>query len=77
MSKRNKIVFASDFHLGIDTSITSKERELRIVNWLMSLKEEMSELFLVGDIFDYWYEYKTSIPKGFSDFLAALKILRN
>ena len=76
-NSRNKIVFASDFHLGIDTDHTSKERELRIVDWLMSLRYEMKELFLVGDIFDYWFEYKTSIPKGFSDFLSALKILRN
>lgn len=75
--KRNKIVFASDFHLGVDARLTSKERELQIVNWLMSMRNEMKELFLVGDIFDYWYEYKTSIPKGFSDFLTALKILRN
>lgn len=74
---RNKIVFASDFHLGIDSKNTSKQRELLIVEWLMSMKDEMKELFLVGDVFDYWFEYKTSIPKGFSDFLSAIKVLRN
>jgi len=74
---RNKIIFASDFHLGIDSKNSSKERELLIVEWLMSIKDEVKHLFLVGDIFDYWFEYKTSIPSGFSDFLSAIKILRN
>lgn len=74
---RKKVVFASDFHLGVDARLSSKERELQVVSWLMEIRDEIQELFLVGDIFDYWYEYKTSIPKGFSDFLTALKILRN
>ncbi|MDA9773546.1 UDP-2,3-diacylglucosamine diphosphatase [Saprospiraceae bacterium] len=74
---RNKIVFASDFHLGIDSKNTSKDRELLIVEWLLSLRSEMKELYLVGDIFDYWFEYKSSIPKGYSDFMNALRLLRN
>lgn len=76
-NNRTHILFASDFHLGIDTTHTSKERELRIVRWLESYEHVLAELYLVGDIFDYWYEYKTSIPKGFSDLLAMLKRLRN
>lgn len=76
-NNRTHILFASDFHLGIDTDHTSKERELRIVKWLDSYKDVLAELYLVGDIFDYWYEYKTSIPKGFSDLLCMLKNLRN
>jgi len=76
-NNRTHILFASDFHLGIDTTHTSKEREIRIVRWLESYEHVLAELYLVGDIFDYWYEYKTSIPKGFSDLLAMLKRLRN
>lgn len=43
----------------------------------MSIKDELGTLFLVGDIFDYWFEYKSSVPSGYSDFFTALKILRN
>ena len=74
---KKKIIFASDFHLGIDVNRTSKERELLIVEWLLSLQDEMHTLYLVGDIFDYWFEYKRTIPRGFSDFLSCLKQLRN
>jgi len=75
--KDGNIVFASDFHLGIDVNRTSKERELLICDWLDSIKDTTKELYLLGDIFDYWYEYKSTIPRGFSDFLSKLKELRN
>lgn len=75
--KEGNIVFVSDFHLGIDVNRTSKERELLICDWLDSIKDTTKELYLLGDIFDYWYEYKSTIPKGFSDFLAKLKEFRN
>jgi UDP-2,3-diacylglucosamine hydrolase len=74
--KKGNIVFASDFHLGIDCNRTSKERELIICDWMDSIKETTKELYLLGDIFDYWYEYKRTIPRGFSDFLAKLKELQ-
>lgn len=75
MSK--KIFFASDFHLGADGICSSLEREKRIVSWLSEVQDEMEALYLVGDIFDYWFEYKTTIPKGFSRFLGKLAELRD
>lgn len=60
-----KIYFASDFHLGAPNEQESSEREKRIVRWLDEIKQDATEIFLVGDIFDFWFEYKRAIPKGF------------
>jgi UDP-2,3-diacylglucosamine hydrolase len=57
-----KIYFASDFHLGVPSFEKSRKRENEIVDWL----EHAYEIFLVGDIFDFWFEYKHAIPRGFS-----------
>jgi UDP-2,3-diacylglucosamine hydrolase len=59
-----KIYFASDFHLGVPDHASSLAREKRVVSWLDSIKGDCAELFLVGDLFDFWYEYKYTIPKG-------------
>jgi UDP-2,3-diacylglucosamine hydrolase len=59
-----KIYFASDFHLGVPSFEQSLEREKRICRWLDSIKADASEIYLVGDIFDFWYEYRYTIPKG-------------
>lgn len=68
-----KIYFASDFHLGTDGEAESSAcREKKIVEWLESIRDDSSHLFLVGDIFDYWFEYKEVIPKGFTRFLGKL-----
>lgn len=72
MYKRNKIYFASDFHLGSYPVRKSKERELNIIKWLDHIKHDASELYLVGDIFDFWFEYKTVVPKGYIRFLGKL-----
>ena len=72
MAVRNKIYFASDFHLGTGTFAKSREREDRIVRWLESIKADAAELFLVGDVFDFWFEYKTVVPKGYIRFLGKL-----
>jgi UDP-2,3-diacylglucosamine hydrolase len=72
-----KIFFASDFHLGADGTLSSVEREKKIVEWLTSVQEDMDALYLVGDIFDYWFEYKTTVPKGFIRFLGKLAELRD
>lgn len=61
---RDKIYFASDFHLGLDHIHTSKDRERMIVQWLDVIKSDCAVLYLVGDVFDYWFEYKEAIPKG-------------
>lgn len=63
--------FASDVHLGLDYSgASARDREQKFVRWLKmvegSLLNEGGALFLVGDIFDYWYEYKTVVPRGFT-----------
>lgn len=62
---RNKIYFASDFHLGVPDHQSSREREDRVVRWLDSIKADAAEIYLLGDIFDFWFEYSTVIPKGF------------
>lgn len=60
-----KIYFASDFHLGIPDYERSLEREKKLVNWLDQIQDDAGEVFLMGDIFDFWFEYKTVVPKGF------------
>jgi UDP-2,3-diacylglucosamine hydrolase len=57
--------FASDFHLGAPSYVTSLEREKRIVSWLSEIEKDAAAIYLVGDIFDFWFEYKHAIPKGF------------
>lgn len=59
-----KIYFASDFHLGVPTVESSHAREKKICAWLDSIKHDAAEIFLVGDIFDFWYEYTYTVPKG-------------
>ncbi|MGX5688201.1 UDP-2,3-diacylglucosamine diphosphatase [Arcticibacter tournemirensis] len=70
--ERNKIYFASDFHLGVPDYSKSRQREALIVHWLDSIKEDAAELYLVGDIFDFWFEYKRAVPRGFIRFLGKL-----
>ena len=65
MSVRKAIYFASDFHLGSIALPDSSVREKKIVRWLNTIMEDVEELYLLGDIFDYWFEYKEAIPKGF------------
>jgi UDP-2,3-diacylglucosamine hydrolase len=60
-----KIFFASDFHLGVPDAASSLEREKKIVRWLDKVRPEAQAIFLLGDIFDFWFEYKHAIPKGF------------
>jgi len=60
-----KIYFASDFHLGIPNFKDSLRREKLIVKWLDGIKADCTELYLMGDLFDFWFEYKTVAPKGF------------
>jgi UDP-2,3-diacylglucosamine hydrolase len=60
-----KVFFASDFHLGVPDKQSSLLREKKIVKWLDEIHHEAQAIFLVGDIFDFWFEYKQAIPKGF------------
>lgn len=63
-NKKN-IYFASDFHLGAPDIESSRKREKQIVDWLTHIQPKAKEIFLVGDLFDFWFEYKKAIPKGF------------
>jgi UDP-2,3-diacylglucosamine hydrolase len=65
LPEHKKIFFASDFHLGVPNAEYSLDREKRIVRWLDSIKQEAHSIYLMGDIFDFWFEYKHAIPKGF------------
>ena len=69
---KKNIYFASDFHLGSPDHAASREREDRILRWLSSITSDCSELFLMGDIFDFWFEYRTVVPKGFVRLLGKL-----
>lgn len=67
-----KLYFASDVHLGAPTIIDHRTHEKRFVDWLDAIKNDADEIYLLGDIFDYWFEYTTVVPKGFVRFLAKL-----
>ena len=72
LQRNKKIYFASDFHLGYPDYQTSLIRERKIVNWLDCIKSDAQVIFLVGDIFDFWFEYKNVIPKGYIRLLGKL-----
>lgn len=59
------VYFASDFHLGTPTPAKSLDRERRVVRWLDTVSPDAEAIFLVGDLFDFWFEYRKTIPKGF------------
>lgn len=65
MTPNKKIYFASDFHLGVPIYEESLVREKKIVAWLDEVKQDAEEIYLLGDVFDFWFEYKHAIPKGF------------
>ena len=67
-----KIYFLSDFHLGAPNHAASLEREKLIVQFLDEIKQDAAEIFLVGDMFDFWYEYRQVVPKGFVRLLGKL-----
>ena len=69
---RNKIYFLSDFHLGSPDHSLSLEREKKLVSFLDHIKNDASEIFIVGDLFDFWYEYRKVVPKGFVRILGKL-----
>ena len=67
-----KIYFASDNHLGAPTPEASAPREKRFVQWLSEIQQDAAALFMLGDLFDFWFEYKTVVPKGFVRVLGKL-----
>ena len=72
MKSKNNIYFASDLHLGAPDHSKSLVREKHFVKWLDSIKDQAAELYLVGDVFDFWFEYKHAVPKGYVRLLGKL-----
>lgn len=72
-----KIYFASDQHLGAPTPQFSFPREKKFVAWLDEIKGDAEAIFLLGDLFDFWFEYKTVVPKGFVRVLGKLAEIRD
>lgn len=71
-SENKKVYFASDQHLGAPTAEASLPRERKFVAWLDTIKKDAEAIFLLGDLFDFWFEYKKVVPKGFVRVLGKL-----
>ncbi|MGM9846792.1 MAG: UDP-2,3-diacylglucosamine diphosphatase [Muribaculaceae bacterium] len=69
------VYFISDLHLGANYLNPPREFEDRVVKFLYSIKDDASHLYLLGDILDYWFEYKTVVPRGYVRFFGALAAL--
>lgn len=72
MRPTNHIYFASDFHLGAGDLSDTRRREAVIVSWLRGIQSQASAIYLVGDVFDYWFEYKWTVPKGYVRLFGAI-----
>ena len=72
MTQRNKTYFLSDFHLGAGYIENPRAHELRIVEMLESFAGDAAQIYLMGDILDYWFEYRTVVPRGFVRFFGCL-----
>ena len=64
ISPKNQLLFASDFHLGAPHPAASRQRELKVLDWMREHQDHTRALFLVGDVFDFWHEYRHVVPKG-------------
>jgi len=69
---RDKYYFLSDFHLGIPDDSSSRARELILIKWFDEVKNDAKEIYILGDIFDFWFEYSKVVPKGYVRFLAKI-----
>jgi UDP-2,3-diacylglucosamine hydrolase len=72
LDQGKKVYFASDFHLGVPNKAHSLLREKKLVKWLSTIEQDAQHIFLVGDIFDFWFEYKTVVPRGYTRLLGKL-----
>jgi UDP-2,3-diacylglucosamine hydrolase len=75
LNEHKKIYFLSDFHLGAPDYASSLTREKKIVSFLDSIQHDAGQIFIVGDIFDFWYEYKKVVPRGYVRLLGKLAAL--
>ncbi|MEG1574046.1 MAG: UDP-2,3-diacylglucosamine diphosphatase [Bacteroidales bacterium] len=67
-----KVYFISDLHLGASTLNDPRETEMRVVRWLDSVKENASAIYMLGDVLDYWFEYKSVVPRGYTRFFGKI-----
>ena len=72
MNVSKNIYFLSDFHLGAPDAKSSLIREKRIISFLDEIKDKAEQIFILGDLFDFWFEYKTVVPKGYVRILGKL-----
>jgi len=63
---RKYLYFASDLHLGAPNAHKSAAREKAFISWLDHIKPTAKAIYLLGDVFDFWFEYKTVVPKGYT-----------
>ena len=77
LKEGKKLYFASDFHLGVPDPSSSLAREKRIVKWLDTVAVDAQAIYLLGDIFDFWFEYSQAIPRGFIRLQGKLAELRD
>lgn len=71
----NNVYFLSDLHLGASYLDSPLDYERRVVRWLRSIEGDARELYLLGDVLDYWYEYRNVVPRGFTRFLGQLAMM--
>lgn len=72
---RDRIYFVSDMHFGADAFGPSIERERKFVAWLDTIADDARTIYMLGDVFDFWYEYKGVVPRGFTRFLGKIAAL--
>lgn len=77
MIKGSKVYFVSDVHLGVPTVFESREREKKFVRFLDEIAKDAEEIYLLGDIFDMWFEYKRAVPRGYVRLLGKLAEIRD
>lgn len=70
-----KLFFASDFHLGEPDYQTTRAREAKIISWLDACEQEAGAFFFLGDVFDFWFEYRHVVPKGYTRLFGKLAAL--
>lgn len=77
MSQSKRIYFASDQHFGIPSHEESLLREKKFIKWLDMVSVDAEAIFLLGDLFDFWFEYKKVVPKGFVRVMGKLGELKD
>ncbi|MCX7984133.1 MAG: UDP-2,3-diacylglucosamine diphosphatase [Bacteroidetes bacterium] len=74
---RRKAYFFSDAHLGVGDAREEQQKEEELIQFLRSIKRSAAEIYMLGDLFDYWFEYKTVVPKGYYRLFTTFSELRH